>query len=146
MRNITVEGRSALARGAAILGTGGGGDPHVGRLLAAQAMKSRGTIEVTSVEDVPDHASGLPVGMMSAPTVMIEKLPSAESVGEAVTALARYLERKPTHIACIEAGDVNSTVSFVAAAELGLPIIDGDGMVEPFPSSRWCCRHWQASL
>jgi len=54
MRNITVEGRSALARGAAILGTGGGGDPHVGRLLAAQAMKSRGTIEVTSVEDVPD--------------------------------------------------------------------------------------------
>ena len=102
----------------------------------AQAMKSRGTIEVSSVEDVPDHASGLPVGMMSAPTVMIEKLPSAESVGEAVTAvtaLARYLERKPTHIACIETGDVNSTVSFVAAAELGLPIIDGDGMGRAFP-------------
>jgi len=71
--------------------------------------------------------------MMSAPTVMIEKLPSAESVGEAVTALARYHGRKPTHIACIEAGDVNSTVSFVAAAEFGLSIIDGDGMGRAFP-------------
>ena len=29
----------ALARGAAVLGTGGGGDPYIGRLLAAQALR-----------------------------------------------------------------------------------------------------------
>jgi DUF917 family protein len=133
MRKITADDLPALARGAAVLGTGGGGDPHVGRLLAEQAIKGRGSVEMVSVDELPDDACVLPVGMMGAPTVMVEKLPSAESVGQAVTALARYLGRTPTHIACIEAGGVNSTVPFVAAAELGLPIVDGDGMGRAFP-------------
>lgn len=133
MRKVTVDDLPALARGAAVLGTGGGGDPYVGRLLAAQALRSHGPVELVDVADVPDDACVLPVGMMGAPTVMVEKLPTAEAVGEAVTSLARYLGRTPTHIACIEAGGVNSTVPFVAAAELGLPLVDGDGMGRAFP-------------
>jgi DUF917 family protein len=75
----------------------------------------------------------LPVGMMGAPTVMVEKIPSADQVGTAVTALAQYLGRTATHVACIEAGGVNSTIPFVAAAQLGLPLVDGDGMGRAFP-------------
>src|SRR3712207_4717927 len=71
--------------------------------------------------------------MMGAPTVMVEKIPSAEQVGSAVTALAQYLGRTATHVACIEAGGVNSTIPFVAAAQLGLPVVDGDGMGRAFP-------------
>jgi DUF917 family protein len=71
--------------------------------------------------------------MMGAPTVMVEKLPSADQVATAVQALARYLGRTPTHLACIEAGGVNSTIPFVAAAQLGLPLVDGDGMGRAFP-------------
>jgi uncharacterized protein len=70
--------------------------------------------------------------MMGAPTVMVEKIPSAEQVGTAVTALARYLGRTATHVACIEAGEVNSTIPFVAAAQRGLPLVDGDGMGRAF--------------
>jgi DUF917 family protein len=130
---ITLDDMAALARGAAVLGTGGGGDPYIGRLLAEQALRASGPIEVVAIDQLPDDACVIPVGMMGAPTVMVEKIPSAEQVGTAVTALARYLGRTATHVACIEAGGVNSTIPFVAAAQLGLPLIDGDGMGRAFP-------------
>lgn len=132
-RRISAEDMVPLARGAAILGTGGGGDPHVGRLLAEQALRQRGPVEMVDVTEVPEDGCAITVGMMGAPTVMVEKLPSIDQVGQAVTDLARYLGREVTHIACCEAGGVNSTLPFVAAAELGLPLIDGDGMGRAFP-------------
>jgi DUF917 family protein len=133
MRTITADDLGDLARGAAVLGTGGGGDPHVGRLLAEAALRRHGPVTLVDVDEVPDDAVVLPVAMMGAPTVMVEKLPSADQVGTAVHALARYLGRTPTHVACIEAGGVNSTIPFVAAAQLGLPLVDGDGMGRAFP-------------
>lgn len=122
-----------LAQGAALLGTGGGGDPHVGRLLAEQAMAKHGPVEVVDLADLPDDAVVIPVAMMGAPTVMVEKLPSADQAAAVVRALADRLGVTPTHLACIEAGGVNSTIPFVAAASLGLPLIDGDGMGRAFP-------------
>lgn len=132
-RWIGAEDMEALARGAAILGTGGGGDPHVGRLLAEQSLRRRGPVEMVDVTEVPEDSCAITVGMMGAPTVMVEKLPNVEQVGRAVTDLARFLGREVTHIACCEAGGVNSTLPFVAAAELGLPLVDGDGMGRAFP-------------
>src|SRR5918912_776112 len=133
MRTISSNDLVDLARGAAVLGTGGGGDPHVGRLLAEAALREHGPVTLVDVDEVPQDAVVLPVAMMGAPTVMVEKIPSADQVGTAVTALARYLGRTATHVACIEAGGVNSTIPFVAAAQLGLPLIDGDGMGRAFP-------------
>ena len=124
---------SALARGAAILGTGGGGDPYIGRLLAEAAVREHGPVDVVQVEDLPDDAVVLSVAMIGAPTVMVEKVPSSAQFAEAIRSLAAYLGVTPTHLACIEVGGVNSTTPIVAAAELGLPLVDGDGMGRAFP-------------
>jgi hypothetical protein len=123
----------ALARGAAVLGTGGGGDPYIGRLLAAQALHEHGPVPLVAPADLPADATVFPVAMMGAPTVMVEKTPSTERIGATVAALAEFLDVTPTHIACIEAGGVNSTFPLVAAAQLGLPVVDGDGMGRAFP-------------
>jgi DUF917 family protein len=133
MTTIAEEDLEALARGAGVLGTGGGGDPYVGRLLAAQALREHGPVELVPPADLPDDASVFPVAMMGAPTVMVEKTPSTERIGDTVAALAEHLGVTPTHIACIEAGGVNSTFPLVAAAQLGLPVVDGDGMGRAFP-------------
>jgi DUF917 family protein len=133
LREITAGDLEALARGAAVLGTGGGGDPYIGRLLAAQALREHGPVELVAPSDLPDDAQVFPVAMMGAPTVMVEKTPSTERIGDTVAALARHLGVAPTHIACIEAGGVNSTFPLVAAAQLGLPLVDGDGMGRAFP-------------
>jgi DUF917 family protein len=132
-RLITEHDLDDIAAGAAILGTGGGGDPHIGRLLAHAAIHARGPAALVPLDTVPDDATILAVAMMGAPTVMLEKVPSADQAALAVQALATYLGKTPTHLVCAEAGGVNALVPAVAAAELGLPIIDADGMGRAFP-------------
>ncbi|WP_149084457.1 MULTISPECIES: DUF917 domain-containing protein [Microbacterium] len=129
---ITAADIDGLARGAAVLGTGGGGDPYIGALLARQALASGG-VTVVALDEVPDDALVLFVAMMGAPTVMVEKLPSLAEVVEPVRALGVHLGRPVTHIACAEVGGVNSTIPIAAAAALGLPLVDADGMGRAFP-------------
>lgn len=122
-----------LARGAALLGTGGGGDPHVGRLLAEAAIKANGPITVLDPDDLKDDAFIIPTAQMGAPTVVAEKLPAGS---EGVAAL-RALEERVGHTADatmpIECGGVNSMIPLHIAAESGLPVIDADGMGRAFP-------------
>jgi DUF917 family protein len=129
---ITAEHIDGLARGAAVLGTGGGGDPYIGALLARQALADT-SVTVVDLDEVPGDALVLFVAMMGAPTVMVEKLPSLDEVVEPVRALGVQLGRPVTHIACAEVGGVNSTIPIAAAAALGLPLIDADGMGRAFP-------------
>ncbi|MDQ4502310.1 DUF917 domain-containing protein [Sinomonas sp. ASV322] len=133
IRTIGVADIEDLARGAAVLGTGGGGDPYIGGLLAAQAIREHGDVTVVTLNEVPDDALVLTVAMMGAPTVMVEKLPSLDEVTAPVHGLATYLGRPVTHIACAEVGGVNSTIPIAAAAALGLPLLDADGMGRAFP-------------
>lgn len=122
-----------LARGAALLGTGGGGDPYIGSLLAADAIRRHGPVPVTRLADVPDDAVVVPVGMMGAPTVMVEKVPSGHEPAAALAMLADVLGKRPTHVTCVEIGGVNSMIPIAAAAEAGLPLVDADGMGRAFP-------------
>ncbi|WP_158891122.1 DUF917 domain-containing protein [Amycolatopsis anabasis] len=133
MREITVDDLDDLARGAAILGTGGGGDPYIGRLLAGAAVREHGPVRLVTLDELDPEAAVLPVAMMGAPTVMVEKLPCADQVARAAEMLSAYLGLEPTHIACDEAGGVNSLIPVVAAAQLGLPLVDADGMGRAFP-------------
>jgi DUF917 family protein len=133
MREIGLDDLADIARGAAILGTGGGGDPYIGRLMARAALRESGPVRLVPLGEVPDDALVLPVAGMGAPTVMVEKPPSITEISGAVEALCGYLGRRPTHIGCAEVGGVNSLIPVAAAARLGLPLVDADGMGRAFP-------------
>jgi hypothetical protein len=122
-----------LAVGAAILGTGGGGNPYVGKLLARAAIREHGPVTIVDVDEVPDDALVVPSAMMGAPTVIVEKLPSGEEALQAFAALQEHLGREITHTMPIEAGGLNSTMPFTVAARLGIPVVDADGMGRAFP-------------
>lgn len=130
---VTADDMEAIALGGAFLGTGGGGDPYIGKLMAQAAIRRTGPVEVVDVEAVPDDALCIPVCMMGAPTVMVEKLPAGREAVQALAKLEAYLGRRATHLVCIEAGGLNSTIPFAVAAETGLPLVDGDGMGRAFP-------------
>lgn len=130
---LTADHVADLARGAAVLGTGGGGDPYIGALLATQAIAEHGPVQVLAVDEVPPEACVVMVAMMGAPTVMVEKLPSLDEVVAPVRALEARLGAPVTHIACAEVGGVNSTIPVAAAAALGLPLVDCDAMGRAFP-------------
>ena len=69
-----------IATGGAILGTGGGGDPYIGKLMAKEAIRRHGPVTMVSVEGFDDDALIAPVCMMGAPTVMTEKLPQGDEI------------------------------------------------------------------
>lgn len=133
IRNIGVEDMEDIATGGAVLGTGGGGDPYVGKLMAQQAIRRHGPVAIVDVESLPDDALIVPACMMGAPTVMTEKLPQGDELVNAFHALERVMGRKIDAVLCGEAGGVNSTTPFVVAAATGLPLVDGDGMGRAFP-------------
>jgi len=130
---LTSEDLRDLAVGAAFLGTGGGGNPYVGRLMAQQCLDEGLTIDLIDPADVPDDALVIPTAMMGAPTVLVEKLPSGEEALHSFKSLEKHLGRKAFATMPIEIGGINSTIPLVVGARLGIPIVDADGMGRAFP-------------
>ena len=122
-----------LARGAAFLGTGGGGDPYIGRLMAEAAIAEHGPITLFDLDELKDDDFVIPTAMMGAPTVMIEKIPRGDEAVQSLRALERHLGRRADATMPIECGGINSTMPLVVGALLGLPVVDADGMGRAFP-------------
>lgn len=125
-----------LARGAAFLGSGGGGDPYYSLLLAEAAIKRCGGVELIPLCDLHDDALVAPCGWIGAPTVSVEKLPNG---GESVAGLRRlekFMGRAIDAVFPIEIGGANGLAPLMAATELGIPVVDCDGMGRAFPESQ----------
>lgn len=122
-----------LARGAALLGTGGGGDPYIGLLLVSEEIRRGGTVRLIGPEEVDDEALVVASAFMGAPTVVIEKIPNGDEPVTALRALEQRLGRKADAIIPMECGGLNSMIPLLVAARTGLPVVDGDGMGRAFP-------------
>jgi len=123
-----------FARGAAFLGTGGGGDPYIGRLCCAHAIDLHGAPEMIALESLPDEARVFSVAGMGAPTVLVEKLLSIEDAHLAVSRLESYLGCRADAIIAAESGGINATLPVAYAALRRLPVVDADGMGRAFPA------------
>ncbi|MEJ3658652.1 DUF917 domain-containing protein [Actinomycetes bacterium KLBMP 9759] len=122
-----------LARGAALLGTGGGGDPYIGRLMVEAAMREHGPVTVLDLDELADDTFVVPTAMMGAPTVMVEKIPRGDEAVLALRTLERELGRTADATMPIECGGINSMIPLAVAARTGLPVVDADGMGRAFP-------------
>jgi len=122
-----------IALGATVLGTGGGGDPTLGKLMAQQAVTKHGPVQLLSLNDVPDDEWIIPTAMMGAPTVLVEKIPSGTEVLDAYRMLEQRLQCSAIATVSAEAGGVNSMIPLVVAATLHIPLVDADGMGRAFP-------------
>lgn len=122
-----------LALGATLLGTGGGGDPRVGALMAIDAVRTHGPVRVIAIDDVDDAGIIVPVAMIGAPTVILERIPGGHELDAAMAGFERLVRKPVVATMPIEAGGINSTFPIVLAARRGLPLVDGDGMGRAFP-------------
>ena len=122
-----------FARGAAFLGTGGGGDPYIGRLLCQAAMREFGPPRIIDVSSLADDATVAFIAMVGAPTVVVEKAVSGADIDLALQRLSQRLGRPLDALMPAEIGGVNSTLPIVAAARSGLPLLNVDGMGRAFP-------------
>ncbi|CCH77467.1 conserved hypothetical protein [Nostocoides japonicum T1-X7] len=133
MRRIASEDLDHLTLGATLLGTGGGGDPFIAKLMVEQAIEDFGPIDVATLDELDDDALVATVAVLGAPTVIIEKIPSGSEFTDAVRALSSYMGRKIQAIMPVEVGGMNTLIPLAVATELGVPCLDADGMRRAFP-------------
>lgn len=122
-----------LAVGSAILGTGGGGDPHIGKLIALQAVDAHGPVELILPSELADDDLVVVVSMSGAPTVMTEKAPNGGEIDVVWERVVAHAGRPARAAISFEIGGINSLFPVAAAARHGVPLVDADGMGRAFP-------------
>lgn len=125
-----------LARGAAFLGSGGGGDPYYSLLLGEAELARGETFELVTLDSLNDDALVVPCGWIGAPTVSVEKLPSGREALAGLRRLEKELGRRIDAVLPIEIGGGNGLAPLMSAARLGVPVVDADGMGRAFPESQ----------
>lgn len=122
-----------ITLGASILATGGGGDPEIGLLWTLKVFNEGKDVVMVDPMDLPDDVMGAGVGCLGAPVVLTEKPPREDVLITAFEKLEQYTGNTFQAVIPFEAGGVNSTVAYAVAGELGLPVVDVDGMNRAFP-------------
>lgn len=122
-----------LSIGAALLGTGGGGNPYVGMLRARELIRKGASVRVLPLDALPDDAYIGEVGGIGAPVVGIEKIEEGGECYRAMRAVEEVAGVRMSALISAEIGGANSIEPIIAAALAGLPVIDGDGMGRAFP-------------
>jgi len=138
---LRMEDVDDLARGAAILGTGGGGDPYIGKLMLIQVLSKGKKITLIDPRDVSDDSFIISPAFMGTPVTLFEKLPSGLESIKVLEILEDYFGRKADYLAPIEAGGLNSTIPLYVGGITGRIVIDGDGMGRAFPELQMVTYH-----
>ena len=133
MIKLTLENLEDFTRGTAFLGTGGGGDPYIGKLMLKHQLELGKKIEIITQNEISDDIFACNVLSMGAPTVFVEKVPNGPTTLHALREVEKIIGKKFNAIMPIEAGGVNATLPLVVSALSGLPVIDADGMGRAFP-------------
>jgi uncharacterized protein len=133
MRYLTEPDIEALAIGAAILGTGGGGNPYIGKLRCLQELRRGKPVALIGLDELAADAFVVPIGGIGAPVVGIEKLEEGHEGLRALRALEGFCGRKVDALISAEIGGGNAMEPIITAAQAGIGVVDGDGMGRAFP-------------
>ena len=130
---ITLDDIAPLARGCAVLGTGGGGEVESGSQMARRALTVHGPVELVQLADLPGDGLVLPLSGIGAPTVGHEMLYGTREAGLLRDVVEQALGGPAVAVLSGEIGGSNGVCPVAWAAELGLPLVDGDEMGRAFP-------------
>ena len=133
---ITLEDIEALAVGSWILGTGGGGSPYLGLLNMRRLYAEGHRVELMSPLDLADEDPVAVVSNMGAPLVGQERLADSSNIARAVAMQQEYSGTQFRAVMSLEIGGGNGIQPLMAAAHLGLPVVDADLMGRAYPEAQ----------
>jgi DUF917 family protein len=129
----------ALARGCAVFGAGGGGDPTMGYWMAREAIRRHGPVPVVDLEELrQDDGLILPMAMVGAPLVFEEKIPNGAEGARIRAVYERHFDRPVVALAPAELGGIEGLLPVAWAAQASLPLADCDLMGRAFPEIHMC--------
>src|SRR6476660_1319595 len=136
MRELALDDIEALAVGAWILGTGGGGSPYLGLLNMRRLYAEGHRVELMSPLELADDDRVAVVSNMGAPLVGQERLADSRNIARAVEMQEDYSGVKFRAVMSLEIGGGNGIQPLMAAAHLGLPVVDADLMGRAYPEAQ----------
>lgn len=136
MKQLSMEDIEALAVGAWILGTGGGGSPYHALLNLRQLYADGTRVDLMDIDELRDDDAVAVVSVMGAPLVILERLVDSRLIAHAVTVMEEHLGRKFRAVMATEIGGGNGMQSLLAASHLGIPVVDADAMGRAYPEAQ----------
>ena len=133
MKQLTADDLECLSLGSAVLGSGGGGDPSYALLMTKYLIEKYGPIKVISVKELQENDLVVPLSMMGAPLINMERLLSGRELDILLQTIEARLQRKPTVLMAAEIGGANAFTPLLIAAKTGLPVLDADMIGRAFP-------------
>ena len=134
-RLITRDDIAALAAGAAIFGTGGGGSVDMTKVSVEIDLDLHGPVSLITVQDLTADDAVIVLSAIGAPSVGIEVISSANQMETILAEVARVIGRPVTAIMAAEIGGSNGVAPVGWAAQLGVAVLDADGMGRAFPEA-----------
>jgi uncharacterized protein len=136
LRELGLEDIEALAIGAWVLGTGGGGSPYLGLLNMRRLYAEGHRVSLLDPEQLADDDMVAVVSNMGAPLVGQERLTDSANIARAVTLMEEYIGRSFRGVMSVEIGGNNGVQPLMAAALLGKPVVDADAMGRAYPEAQ----------
>src|SRR6201987_3445282 len=118
MKELALDDIEALAIGAWILGTGGGGSPYLGLLNMRALYKEGYRVQLMPSDDLADDDWVAAVSNMGAPLVGQERLTDSHTIARAVALMEEHTGYRFRGIMSLEIGGGNSIQPLMAAAHL----------------------------
>ncbi|MEA2457607.1 MAG: uncharacterized protein QOC95_579 [Thermoleophilaceae bacterium] len=118
----------AVARGCAVLGAGGGGDTYLELSMALRAVEEHGPVPLVRLAELPDGGFVMPCGSIGSPEVASERLWTGDEGSVLRDALEAIRGERACGLMCLAVGGANGLLPITWAANLGLPLVDADGM------------------
>src|SRR5437016_5072962 len=135
-RPVSAAEIESLAIGAWILGTGGGGSPYLALLNMRKLYREGAAVSLLDPMDLADDARVAVVSNMGAPLVGQERLTDPHTIARAVQMMEEYRGCRFDAVMSLEIGGGNALQPLMAAAVLGLPVVDADCMGRAFPEAQ----------
>jgi uncharacterized protein len=133
---MSLDDIEALAVGAWVLGTGGGGSPYLGLLNMRRLYAEGRRVTLIPPGDIEDTDWVAVVSNMGAPLVGQERLADSRNIARAVEIQQELLGRKFAAVMALEIGGGNGIQPLMAAAHIGIPVIDADTMGRAYPEAQ----------
>lgn len=129
------------ARGCGVLGAGGGGAVEISVLMCRRSLDAHGPVMVVDLDILDPVGLVMPVGGIGAPTVWLEKFGRGDEGSMLRDQVERLTGRPVVAVMCTEIGGANGCLPVSWAAQLGLPLVDADGMGRAFPLTGHVAMH-----
>lgn len=138
MKALSHNELATLSLGAAVLGSGGGGDPSILYGQLHYLLKKNGPVRLMKPDELAKNALVVPLALIGAPLVSMERLPNSAIFLALLRELRKRYPSRELVLAPAEIGGCNALTPFMLAAQASLPVLDADLIGRAFPELQMC--------